>query len=218
MRLSYRLVLSLATALVLATGAGMFGLYELNVSNQTYARIIEVDYANVQAVNRMLVDFKAQVQELKDTLLRGKDPQLRGKHWAGFQMRQQAVIEESRQLLSSLPEGKARVLVAKFTDAHAQMDEGYRKGLQAFEESNFDYAIGDAAVRGIDRPSAELLKQASEQTIAGSAAGVATAARSSAVARTVSLSLMLAVMVIGIIGSLLIAREITRPLNDTVQV
>jgi methyl-accepting chemotaxis protein len=218
MKLRYKLVLALVSALVLTTCAGMFGLHKMSESNRTYARVVEVDYANVQTVDRMLVGFKTQVQEWKDTLLRGKDPQLLEKHWGGFEKEERAVDEEAKRLLESLPQGDVRALVARFAEAHAQMGEGYRKGLQAFKVANFDHAAGDAAVKGIDRAPSELLKQASEQIVAASAAGVAAATGASATAKTVSLSLMLAVLVFGIAGSMLVARQVTRPLNEAIEV
>ena len=53
---------------------GLFGIFQMNQALDTYARVIEVDIANKDATGPIMEDFKTQVQEWKNVLLRGKDP------------------------------------------------------------------------------------------------------------------------------------------------
>lgn len=85
MKLKYKLPTAfVALALAVAT-AGSVGLYRLHNVTGDYAKVIQDDYGNEQQIASMLVEFKTQVQEWKDTLLRGKDPQQLEKYWAAFQ-------------------------------------------------------------------------------------------------------------------------------------
>lgn len=85
MKLGLKLPLAFALALLLAAGAGFFGIYSLNQSLTVYGTTVQADAANERAVGEMLVAFKEQVQEWKNTLLRGKEPAKLDKHWAAFQ-------------------------------------------------------------------------------------------------------------------------------------
>lgn len=50
----------------------------------------------------MLVAFKTQLQEWKDSLPRGKDPVMLDKHWKAFATQEIAVDDRTRALLASL--------------------------------------------------------------------------------------------------------------------
>lgn len=204
--------------LLLAVAAGFFGIHQLNQSLATYSQVIESDYAQERMATRMLVDFKTQVQEWKDTLLRGKDPKQLEKYWGAFQKHESDVAAGAHKLRAALPEGEARVLVDKFTQAHATMGERYRAGFEAFKTANLESAAGDAAVKGMDRAPAELLAQVGEKIVANSAAAVALAAEASRRATAISAGLMLAVLVLGAVGAWLITRSIIRPIDAAVKV
>ncbi len=49
----------------------------------------------------MLAAFKLQVQEWKDTLLRGKDPAKLDKYWRAFQQRERTVDAPAAELKRS---------------------------------------------------------------------------------------------------------------------
>ena len=101
-------------------------------------------------------DFKVQVQEWKNTLLRGSDPSSLEKYWGGFEKHERKVQENIQSLLNKVDDPKARQLLQDFHSAHQKMGEGYRKGLQAYKDNNFDSKAGDQAVKGMDRAPTEL--------------------------------------------------------------
>ena len=213
MKLSHKLVLAFVATLLGTIGAGLFGIAMLNRSIDTYARVIQVDDANERAVSAMLVDFKTQVQEWKNTLLRGKDPKQLDKYWEAFLKHERQVGETARKLHDALPEGEARTLVDRFAQAHTTMGEGYRKGFEAFKASGFDAAAGDAAVKGMDRAPAELLDQVSDKIVAGTAGAVAQAAERSRQASMFSLVLMLCATAAGVGVAIVVSRSVTRQLG-----
>ncbi|MES2990315.1 MAG: methyl-accepting chemotaxis protein [Pseudomonadota bacterium] len=214
MKLGLKLPLAFATALLLAACAGIFGIYSLRQSLTVYGSTVQADVANERAVAEMLLSFKEQVQEWKNTLLRGKDPARLDKHWAAFQKQELAVNALARRLTGSLPEGESKALVARFAQAHAAMGAGYRKGFEAFKAASFDPSAGDAAVAGVDREPAKLLSEAGDRIAADSAAVAAAAAAGAHRATVASAVLLGVVCVIGIGGAFLFSRTITRPLRQ----
>ena len=218
MKLSLRLPLAFASGLLLVLGAALYGSYNLNQSINTYATTVQASNDNERTSNHMAVAFKTQVQEWKNTLLRGKDPKALDKHWSAFNKIEREMAEKAKMLISGLPAGEARMLVEKFAVAHVTMGQSYHKGFEAFRAAGFDAAAGDAAVSGMDREPAKLLEDAGDKIAADSAAISAKAAADGQRAALVSLVLMLVVCGAGLFGGVLFSRGITRPINQAVEV
>ncbi|BCE03763.1 methyl-accepting chemotaxis protein [Marinicellulosiphila megalodicopiae] len=109
-------------------------------------------------------EFKKQVQEWKNVLLRGSDSAQNKKYWDKFLAQQaitQAKVDELIKHLKDYPDQLA--LAEKFKVDHLKMGAAYAKGKQAFDNAKFDSAIGDAAVSGIDREPTALLQTLSDQ-------------------------------------------------------
>nr|WP_029529458.1 methyl-accepting chemotaxis protein [Pseudomonas sp. S9] len=143
---------------------------------QSYRNLIDGPILSSRLVNEANVEFKIQVQEWKNVLLRGKNPADRDKYWQQFQQQEARV----QQILKSLAQNAAQTdnqALQNKTDAliseHLAMGNAYRKGFQAFVDANADAAAGDAAVKGIDRGASQkmeelvsqLAKQSQEQSL-----------------------------------------------------
>ncbi|HWJ94642.1 MAG TPA: methyl-accepting chemotaxis protein, partial [Telluria sp.] len=218
MKLSRKLPLAFIAASLLVAAAGSVGLVKLNRSVDEYASVIAVDYRNEQAVSSMLVEFKTQVQEWKNLLLRGKDPEQLDKYWKAFEKHDKAVNDAAQALEANLPESQARTLVQQFAQAHLAMGEAYRKGFEAFKASGFDAAAGDAAVKGQDRKPTDLLNEARSRIVNDTRDRVAAAKTSSADATLASALLMLLGFLGAACGGVWLSRTITRPLEEAVSV
>ncbi len=213
MKLNRKILLMFASLLFFMAAASLFGIYWLNQSLAVYANEVQSANRQERAVSGLLSRFKTQTQEWKNTLLRGKDPKSREKHWTAFLKVQEEIGADAGKLIASLPEGESRSLVSRFSEAHLSMSRAYAKGYQAFKEAEFDASVGDKAVHGIDREPAKLLDEAAGKIAA--TAATASADAETAVQKTTrtSLALMLAVAACGMVGAVFFSRSIVRQLG-----
>ncbi|MFC5458342.1 methyl-accepting chemotaxis protein [Massilia niabensis] len=217
MKLSRKLPLCFAAVALAVACAGFFGLWELNRSIATYEGAV-ASYSQAQGVETLLSSFKTQIQEWKNTLLRGKDEAQRAKYWQAFQDGERKVADEVAQLVKGLPAGPEREVLEEFGRAHAQMGQDYRKGYGEFEAAGFDPAAGDGAVKGKDRAPSELLVKVRKQIVATTEKNVAQANASSERATLLSLLAMVTVSAAAILAGVLVSRSIVRPLGRAVEV
>jgi methyl-accepting chemotaxis protein len=162
MNLRGKLLISYGGSLVLVLVGALWMYLSLKHVMDGYQNdVIPLQTAATRIVN-VQATFKTQVQEWKDTLLRGDDPAKLDKHWGAFEKREADVQAQGAELLQILPDGAGKELTRQFLDAHLQLGADYRKGLDAFKAAGFQSKAGDAAVAGIDRKPTSLLKQARE--------------------------------------------------------
>ena len=218
MNLKLKLPLTFTGVLAALLGAAMIGIYSLNQAVGVYETQVGAAHAQERAVAELLVTFKTQVQEWKDTLLRGKDPAKLDKHWGAFAKRESDVDDKAKALLAALPAGESRTLVEQFAAAHVKMGVDYRKGFEAFKGAGFESAAGDAAVAGMDREPARLLAESGKKIAADSAAVADAAAAQAHRASIVSIILMAVAGGAGIVIGIWFSRRITRPVEDALKV
>ena len=123
---------------------------------QNYRNLIDGPLRASQLIDEANLQFKVQVQEWKNVLLRGKQPADLDKYWKQFEERQRDVQDILGQL--SGREGvpapiKTRIVALR--DEHRQLGAAYQKGRDAFVASGGNAAAGDAAVKGVDRAASE---------------------------------------------------------------
>ncbi len=210
--------------LVVAAGYSWFAIARLNdqftSAMQASQRISEA----ADLSRRAQVDFKIQVQEWKDTLLRGQDPELFEKYMKAFRERSARVHDQLTELGR---EAQSLGLPADFAATTIlEHEELNRKYLAAIKQ----YRAGDAAsvfevdksVRGIDRAATahidDLVKQERERgaQVAAAAIGAAAAEKTFAVTGLAVLALC-ALTVSAILGWLTLA-PITRRLSRASEV
>ena len=217
MNLKKKLPLAISGILAALMAAALVGIHSLNQSVALYETEVSAQHAHERDVADMLVTFKTQVQEWKDTLLRGKDPALLDKHWSAFAKQEAAVDDKAKALLATLPAGESRTLVEQFAAAHTQMGVDYRKGFDAFKAAESDPSAGDKAVAGMDREPARLLAESGSKIAADSAATSAHAASEAQRATIVSIVLMLVVGAAGVVTGVLFSHRITKPVDHALQ-
>jgi len=165
------LLSSIRNKLFLITGTGtslvlfsaLFMTWSAESSLIRFTALIDQDVAVERSIKAIATDFKVQVQEWKNVLLRGSDPAKMDKYWGRFQKLESKIQADGKAVLSKLSNAAAVEKLKSFLAAHKQAGEGYRKGLEAFKLSKFDPSAGDKAVSGIDREPAKMLAESSSR-------------------------------------------------------
>lgn len=160
---------SIQSRLIVAVSAGVLlfiiisgiAISLLNQSISDYNRLIAGAVAQERSINAMNFKFKVQVQEWKNVLLRGKDPQKLSQYWQQFEEMHHAIQQDGMALDKQLT-GDSHLKVEAFLRAHQQAFSRYQTGLEAFKAANFDPEAGDKAVAGIDREPSTLLQESAE--------------------------------------------------------
>jgi methyl-accepting chemotaxis protein len=160
-----RILVLFAICTFLIIAAAAFGFWRYAASLQVFEDDVMSRQSNAIEVEAAEINFKKQVQEWKDTLLRGKKPEALDKHWTAFQQREGDVHNIADQLSRAIADQEAAQLVTQFLSAHTAMGAAYRRGLQEFKDHDFDSTAGDKAVAGIDRAPTELLGKAKERLL-----------------------------------------------------
>jgi methyl-accepting chemotaxis protein len=212
-RVREKILLLFAGSTFLLFAASAVGLREFYVSLRAFEQDVALSQNNATSVVTVEADFKKQVQEWKDTLLRGQKPEALDKYWTNFQQRESDVRAEAERLSRNIHDPASAELVTQFVAAHKSMGEAYRRGLQQFKDHDFDSAAGDAAVAGMDRAPTELLTKAKDRMLAQASAQAKEAADSAYSAMKISIVLFVAVMVAGILVFFIaVQRGISNPL------
>ena len=213
MKLVHQLPLALAGALLAASAAGLFGVFQMSDAAATYERLVEVDDAQAREAADALVAFKNQVQNGKDVVVRAKRPGALDKYWGGFLKYEQAVQASTQKLAAQLPPGEARAKMERFNALHKAMGQSYRQALQTFKDSGLDIEVGDRAMDGIDRDAAITLREAGSKITEQTAAAIVQAKDNQKRAIRWSVAAMLLTVLAGVAGAVLFSRSITRKLG-----
>ena len=173
-------LLSGSLLLMLLIALGCFKFLSGNIN--AYQDLLAQEMLAASEVDQANLEFKIQVQEWKNVLLRGSDPAVLDKYWNQF-VEQETKVQQSLEALLAVPalEDEFRQQASRLKDEHRSLGQAYRQGRAAFIAANADSKAGDAAVKGIDRAASEqmsaLVKQLHEHAqtksvaIASSASG-----------------------------------------------
>lgn len=165
------MITGLGTALVIA--ATIFGVYSGWKIQQEMIELMHYELKVESEFNALSNDFKTQLQEWKNVLLRGHDDQQREKYWDRFHKRHKDVQFDLGELLADVHDAEIEAVLLKFKTLHAALLVKYQSGYDVFVNSGFDHTVADKAVEGTDREPFKLLqgvsvllKESVETTIA----------------------------------------------------
>ena len=186
---------------------------------QQYATLIEGPLRTSQLIDEANLQFKVQVQEWKNVLLRGKQPAELDKYWRQFEARQndvQGILGELAGQTGIEPPLKARI--ERLRDEHRLLGMAYLKGREAYVAAGADATAGDTAVKGVDRAASE---QMSELVHELRQQGVEQSKRISASAgRTVMLGIIVMLasgLLIGVLSLWLVNRRVVTPIRTLIE-
>ncbi|MFJ3468484.1 methyl-accepting chemotaxis protein [Pseudomonas sp. NPDC090201] len=158
LKLQILALLSGSLVLVLLIALACFQFLSSNV--QAYRGLLEGPLRASQLVDQANLQFKIQVQEWKNVLLRGKQAADRDKFWGQFED-QERLVQDALGSLSAMKglDSATRSQVDKLRDEHRALGVAYRKGRDAFVAASGDPVAGDQAVKGVDRAASEQMSE-----------------------------------------------------------
>jgi len=121
----------------------------------------------LDSLRRVQTSFQRQVQEWKDILLRGNDPDLYAKYYEAFEKRNADV---SRGLAEMRKQAQELGLDTKSIDglltAHAELHGSYIEALKSYNSAHATAGQEvDKLVRGIDRPTSAAMDKLSQEVV-----------------------------------------------------
>jgi len=157
--LNRQLIAIMATTM-LVLGILVFGAEVHLVSeSEHYSEEVRDMFHEAERAARLQKEFKTQVQEWKNVLIRGFKESDREKYWNKFQQQEQTVRKLVDEIKDYDKHGRFTRVLGKFESAYMNMGTAYRSGYRAYVSSGFSANSGDNAVRGIDREPSELISE-----------------------------------------------------------
>ncbi len=214
-----------------------FMLALLTVGYQGWSAINAIKVNNAQSMQRSLdltdavdtarsaqVEFKIQVQEWKNILIRGHDPAQLEKYTAAFVKSSQATNAELKKLTGLFAKLKLQTnLDDEAIKMHEDLGKNYLAALKQFDSANPEsYKIVDKAVAGMDRPPTKKIDEIVDFIAAQSKKNATEAAAAAeATARSAAITLLVVVAITTAVGAAIvwwIVRGITRPLGEAIDI
>ncbi|QXI27360.1 methyl-accepting chemotaxis protein [Pseudomonas vanderleydeniana] len=182
---------------------------------QGYRELIEGPLRASQLVDEANLRFKEQVQEWKNVLLRGKQPQDMNQYWKQFEDRQRDV-QDILGRLAAQPgiDSSLKSQVERLREEHRQLGQAYLKGRDAYVAAGGDPSAGDQAVKGVDRAASEQMSTLVSQL--RKASDAQSVSISEAAARTVWIGLVVMLvsgLLIALLSLWLVNRNMVEPIR-----
>ena len=225
LKISTRLLLLTGTALLVLAGSGVFGfavMTRINAVSMENIAVSALVTASVDEARSAQVAFKKQVQEWKNLLLRGHDPEKYQSYVKLFQQEHAEVVRLLTQLKATMTKLRFPTqTIDSAIAAHVALTRQYEDALKAIPPSDPRFsALVDQKVQGIDREPTKVIDDIVED-ITASAAKVSQTAEASArelYDRTLLLAILGMVGAVAVTGllSMTIIRSITVPLGRSV--
>ncbi len=226
-KISSRLII-LSTFLIFGSVVlGLTGWSTLNKTNAlmmlTLEQASDVEKA-VDTARKAQVDFKIQIQEWKNILLRGSDAKAFDKYKEAFVKRGKETQDGFTELEKVF--NKLQLNTPLVSDAKSSLDQLEKKYLEAlkqYDSSKFDSAqIVDALVKGMDREPTEKIDQivafVSERSALIREQNRQTAQAQSDLAEKTILLALLILTAVGAGFTYWIITSVTRPLNSAIDI
>lgn len=158
-----RSIISLATLFKLVVSAG-FLLWIYVIWNGTSELDQHVKSMSDQsmAVYKLQVEYKQEIQEWKNVLLRSNNQQSLDENWQIFEAKHQSVAAKVQEILKLHDDSKITDPVKRFASAHSENHIHYASSKEALIKNGFDEISADAMVKKLDRPLLGYLDEAAE--------------------------------------------------------
>lgn len=168
MSIRTKLVLSLSIVLAFNLAVGLYAFQTYGQASKSAEQVSR--WANQIVITSLSaqVHFKKQVQEWKNVLLRGHEPELYERYLNQFYDEERNTRNALETLLPLLDKAsEIKGTTQAFYQAHQKLGDQYREALSSYNQlTNNPHIVVDQLVRGIDRKPADLLDQVVNETLA----------------------------------------------------
>ena len=211
--------------MIIAGGLGIFQLARFNMNLQESFVDIRSSMHTLIEVEQASVDFKTQIQEWKNILIRGNNAEQFAKYETVFFDRAKAFQDRLNKVADVLekendPAGTKVISdLEKAIKEHGELTLAYKAALGAFDKSDPEAGRKvDVAVKGKDRATTELLTKIVAEIEAGEAAQLekqqAEALAAYASARNLLLLLMLVILSLAGVIVVFTTRHISKQIEN----
>ncbi len=142
------------------TAAFFFWFYMIWNSTSELNEKLSIATARYSAIHNIQVEFKNEIQEWKNVLLRSSSQDTLDKNWHTFETQYQKVATAARDIILQNDIRAIKDQMNVFVEAHTANHEQYKNSVELLIKSGFDPHQADAAVKGIDRPLLDYLEAA----------------------------------------------------------
>lgn len=216
--LKTRLLLIVLFALTFMTAASLYSNSLLASKIKNYQSLLAIESDAAVKIGTLNQDFKTQVQEWKNVILRGHDEKDLDKYWARFQEKQSSIQNDAATILALPLSAKIAEQVNIFAKNHAAIYEKYKQGYRLFLDSDFDHIKADTFVRGIDREPSKALNSAVVFSTAEIVDANAHLSQSADKLSIVSFSIVVFVLTTALlVTERILSAKVTRPITQMIK-
>ncbi len=209
-------------ALVIGAFSSWRAMATLNAGSEQALKKSAMVTEAVNTARGAQVEFKVQVQEWKNILVRGSDAEQLAKYTAAFKKSSASTNAELLKVAAQMGKlGMPVTLVDEAIKAHTELEKNYLTALEQFDGANPEsYKLVDGLVKGMDRAPTKKIDEIVQLISSQSKAFAATTTKEQeAAAASAGTQMLIILAITGIAGGvflMMIARSITVPLNEAV--
>jgi methyl-accepting chemotaxis protein-1 (serine sensor receptor) len=216
--LQSKVLLIVAGGMVVSLAVSLGALTQVYRAIKELDRITRDDFSSQQTILLAMSDFKQQVQEWNNVLLRGRDAGLQARHWGSFEMLQRNTVERIKEARSATPHEKVRAMLEEAIAGHKVASDQYRKAFEAYKAAGNDAFAGDAAARGADAKVFSTLEEANSIAADIGAQATSAAVKSADRAYYVAIAATVVTMAVALLVLyLFIRRAVLSPISNAVR-
>jgi methyl-accepting chemotaxis protein-1 (serine sensor receptor) len=215
--LQFKMMLVAAGALAFALAVSVYALSRVYGSIQELDRITHEDFQSQQAIVHASISFRQQVDNWKNGLLRGADPEVLEQYWQQFLREEMETARRVQEARIALRNPEVLGKLEEFKAAHQMAGEDYRLAIEVFKKNRLDAKAADNIVAGTDRTPTQTLLEAHKMAVDSGAKATMSAVRSADISFVFAIAgTIVATVAVLITLWLFMRRAVLRPLGRAV--
>lgn len=215
--LQFKVFLLAAFAMGFALAVSVYALSRVYGSIQELDQITREDFHSQQSILHASVSFRHQVDEWKNALLRGSEPEALEQYWGQFLRQEKETAAAIGAARASVRHPDVLGKLEEFMAAHRLVGEDYRSAFEVFKKNKFDAKAADNVVVGADRTPTQTLLEAQKIAVDFGAKATMAAVRSAEYSfRYAIVATVAATFAVLIALWLFMRRAVLRPLGRAV--